>query len=224
MTRLEMRTLLRDRTDDDGATQDNTDAFLNSLLNLALLDVQERVLEVDPGAFVSVNTFDLVAAQERYDKPAGFLYEYELAIADTAQGTGWRPLRRASYQSTRRRVSSAVVEYASLGRWFYLSPIPSASVDDALMLTWVYSLSMSADDEVPLLVLPLHEAVVDKAVVKALAGTSETDALERADARAEAVLDRLPRYYRRSRSEAPGIRPEIRNQVRARLPRDVYRS
>jgi len=220
-----MRALLRRRLQDTAATPELSDANLNELLNLALLDIQEAVLAVDPGAFVSVDTFDQAASQERYDKPPGFLYEYELAILDASKAAGWRPLIRQSYQESRLRVSGATVAYSSLGRFFYLSPIPSASVNEGLRLTWVYSLSMNADSDVPLLVLPLHDAVVDAAMAKALSETSELEAMDRANARVARKLERLPTYYRRSRNPL-SIQPALRRNLsnRHRLARDVYQS
>lgn len=219
-----MRGMLTRLLQDTASTPEWSVAEKDELINLGLLEAETRVLVVDPAAFISVDTFDQVANQERYDKPAGFLFEYELAIKDSGQATGWRALPRGTYRGTRGRVASATVEYASLGRYFYLSPIPSTSVDEGFRLTWVYPISVSADSDVPLLALPLHRAAVDWATGLALAETSEREAMDAAFARAEKAFERIPVYYRRSRVPQ-GITPLVRDAAsRLRLARDVYLS
>lgn len=222
MNRSSMRAVLRRRVQDTGAVGEWSDAELNELLNLALLDIETAVLAIDPDAFTSIDTFDIVSGQQRYDKPAGFLYEYELGILDSSYATGYRPLERRSLNATRARSSTAAVEYASLGRFFWLTPTPSANLDEGLQLIWTYSLSMSDDNDVPLIVLPLHDAVVDMALVKAFAEGADQQAEDRAQARVDRALASLPLYYRRSRVSG-AIEPAVRDAIRSqRVARDVY--
>lgn len=227
-----MRGVLRRRLQDpledpDGNVIDNPewdDPELNELLNLALLEMETSILEINPLAFLSVDTFDIVAGQERYDHPPGFLYETDLSVADSSGrfSTPWRPLSRTTLSQSRLRVSGAADKYATVGRWFYLTPIPTVSANEALQLTWVYSLSMIADEEVPLIALPLHNAIVDMALIMALAETAEVDAAVLAQKRVDKAVARLPMWYRRTRGEPPTIQPSVRVGSRNRLPRDRY--
>src|SRR5262245_40691101 len=122
------------------AAKQFTDARITRNINLAILDVQVELMKYDPTAFLSIDTFDIVADQERYAKPEGFLFEIQLAIADSRFSAGWRPLEQNYFKRTRTRLSGGLVQYGSQGKWFFLSPVPTASVDEGLQLIWVYSL------------------------------------------------------------------------------------
>jgi hypothetical protein len=226
MNRAEMITEVRRRANDPATSvlKQYSDAEIRTALGAALLDVQTEVMAINPGAFISIDTFDIVAGQSRYDKPPGFLSEYKLAIADSRYSSGWRPLIRSTMSQLDQRVSTAnLVGYQSLGRWFTLSPTPANNLNQGMLLVWSYSLTMDDDAAVPLVPLPLHDAIVDLALVRLFIPTSEKDTRDEAMARASLRLSQLPRWYRRSRAtHSPTIQPKVRGNYQRRLPRDWY--
>jgi hypothetical protein len=199
VTRGTMRTLLRRRLNEQ--TADNwEDTELNDLLNDALLQVQKYVLKVNPEAAIYVDTAHVVADQELYAWPQGFLYEIEVAILDTASNE-YEEIDRASWSQTRRREDGATTQYAHHGRHFGLSPVPETSVSAGIRLRWVPSLEMADDADVPEVIPTLHPAIVLWAQKFALGETG--DALDELRKEIADVVGDLGEFYRKSVKPTP---------------------
>ncbi|MHC4369638.1 MAG: hypothetical protein ACYSW8_18665, partial [Planctomycetota bacterium] len=112
-------------------TTDNWDqTTINSFVNIGYQWMQERVLEVDPEAFLYIDTADLVKDQQFYAKPS-MHYEIELGFSENPAAVDYLKLDIRSYgqlrdpsytrsSATSSDLPSFVNQYAHFGEYFYL--------------------------------------------------------------------------------------------------------
>ncbi len=173
MIRSAMRGLLRGRLQETTANQWD-DGRLNILLDQGVLDVQKRLVAVDPEAIKVQDVADLVAAQDFYQLPPETWTV--MKVETSADGVTYTALDRL----TDRQADAGDTGWVLFSSGYIrLSPVPSTSVHDGLRLSHVPGLRMGADDA--LCGLPDHlQMVAIKCAQKfALAETGEpTDRLE----------------------------------------------
>lgn len=170
-----------------------TDAELNELLNLGLLEIQKSVLQVDPLAIIWIDVDDIVAGQEFYEVPPGMWYEFEVGVKTSASDADFTILDPCSYH-TRRSLSSGAGRYSRLGKYISIRPIPTGSVVDGLQVRYVPSLSMSNDSDVPDLNLGLHLGIVLWAQILALGESLEDSGPTQATLKG--LIEQIPLFYR----------------------------
>lgn len=177
----------------------------NQYLNLGLQEVQKKIIAVDPMAFFWIDKGDVVANQELYPWPEGMLYEFELGLLSSGI---YVPLERIPYNETRGRLS-AVNAYAPHGRYFALSPIPSANLANGLQVKYMPTLTMSTDADVPKIPQPLHMAAVIYAERLALADTGEVESRKAATEELAELINGIPQFYLPSASTPNRLVPDV---------------
>ena len=171
MNRSTMRTLLAKRLQDNAEDQFST-SDLNSLLNLGLGLLQADVMAVRPDAFVEISTFSIVASQDRYVNPEGWLLDIMIEVVDTAEASGYRKLSPVPFQQ-KFTDGDSITHYSHMGRFLVLSPTPDVAVSDGIRRTWVPTLTMDDDADIPEIKAVLHSCIVDYAVIEAIGETDE---------------------------------------------------
>lgn len=199
VTRGDMRARLRARVKE--ATADNwSDVDMNLYLNLGLQEVQKKIIALDPMAFFWTDRGDIIVTQELYPWPEGCLYEFEVGYLG---GGSYKPLERITYAETRDRSAGSDPAYASHGRYFVLSPIPSATVVNGLQVKYMPTLSMSVDADVPKIPQPLHIAAVIYAERFALADVGDVEGRKASSEELAEIINGIPQFYIASAS-TPG--------------------
>lgn len=157
-----------------------TDGQLNSIINLAILRVQLRVMRVNPEAELTVWRANLVSGQQYYNKPAGATNFIEVAMKDSDAATGYRPLTRSDYFRNRDRTEPSGdilgTYYSLFANKVFVAPAPTSDVTDGLQFIGVPALSAGDDADVLPLHLALHFAVVLYAEIIAKGETDEAKA------------------------------------------------
>jgi hypothetical protein len=182
-----------------------SDAVLNAHLNSGLSYMEDKILAIDPYAFVYTDTTPTAASQSDYAKPLGFRYEVALFLSTDGGTTYSKPLELRPLYEMQESIDSAGneiattglnsdVTFAHKGRFFRLFPTPSQV--GVLKLEWVPTLTMGSDSDVPDLALGLHDGIVFRAEMLALGETSQEAQL--AAAELEIILKALPMHYRAS--------------------------
>jgi hypothetical protein len=173
MNRLKMRTLLRRRLQEDTPDRwQNED--LNELLDQGVLEVQKRLLAIDPEAVKATDVADTVGGQDYYALPPE---TWTVVKVETSQdGARYTPLDRLTDHQADAGDAGFVLHSSGYIR---LSPAPSASVVGGLRLTHVPGLRMGEDGANCGLPDSLHMTAVKCAQKLALAEVGEpTDRIE----------------------------------------------
>ena len=195
MNRGTMRVLLSKRLQDTVDDQFD-DSALNDLLNIGLGLLQADIMAVRPDAFMEISTFNIGANNERYENPDGWMMDVLIEVSDSSSASGWRQLSPLPIQ---QRGSAATdpntVYFSHMGRWLILTPTPSAAVVNGLRRTWVPTLTMSSDSDIPQVKTLLHSCIIDYAVLEALGESDEAG--ENTRKRLEKKLERIPDLYAR---------------------------
>jgi hypothetical protein len=94
--------------------------------------------------------------------------------------------------------------WAQKGRWIRVYPTPSAASTGGLRLTFVPTLAMGADTDVPDVPLSMHHGIVLAARLEALGDTDEDvdpGTLDAIGKKLAVILDRIPLYYGQDQGE-----------------------
>jgi hypothetical protein len=198
-----MRSMLRRRLQDEGAVN-FTNADLNTYLNLGLQFMQTAVMAVKPEAFIEISTANLITTgdwPELYPKPVGLLQIKKVEVDYNGDGT-YSKLKKARNDQMDEfvlgNVETTMSRWSEKGRWIRIYEPPQTAVADGLRLTFVPSLTMGADTDVPDLPLVLHKGVVYEAQLEALGDTDEdmdAQTLDVLSKKLAVILDRIPLYY-----------------------------
>lgn len=174
MNRGEMRAMLKDCLQEPSGTA--TDQFsipqLNMLLNRGLLWVATMVQRVNPDAVLAIDTFALAANKNLYPVPTGCVAVRK--VVRTRDGKRLARRSDAYLDATYGAVTGESVttgttlardplEWAQFGRFIRLGPTPNEALANGIRITYIPSLTMSDDADVPQLVEGLHDAVVNRA-------------------------------------------------------------
>ncbi len=200
-----MRSLLRRRINEVSA--DNwADADLDDILNFGLHKVQQRIMAVDPEAFIYKARTPVVANEEFIDKPVGMWYEKSVRLLNTASNL-YETIEPMDYDLAVLHEDDSERVYSHLGRFFALHPIPTTSVAAGFEILYIPTLDMAADSDVPDVKVPLHECIVKAAQLVLMPETGEPykDLKESL----ENDLNEIPLYYRVSAGRAPLLRPDV---------------
>lgn len=180
-----------------------TSVSLNRYLNLGLAFVQSRILALDPEAFVFEDAFGLVAGQDLYPVPAG-----TITVRRVMAPNRLRLLHEAVL--AKRNAAGALGtpdSWARYGRFMRLSPTPDTTAADAARISYVPTLTMAVDADVPPIHEHLHWAIVLRASLIALGSTADKDRLLSRRVELADVLDDLPLYYRPVTDGPTAVRP-----------------
>ncbi len=177
MIKSDARDLLRRRLRD---TEEElwTDGQLNSIIDLAILRVQLRVMRVNPEAELRVWRADTVVGEQYYDKPSGSMAFMEVSLSDSEASTGYRPLSRSTYFRNRDRTEptndTRGAYYSLFSNKIFIAPAPTVATSNGLQFIGVPALSAGDDEDVLPLHLALHLAVVIYAEMIAKGETDES--------------------------------------------------
>lgn len=216
MNQGSMRSMLRRRLQEATAKQ-WTDANLNIYLNFGLQFIQTAIMAVKPEEFIYISTADHVADDNLIPKPYGLLLIKKIECMYPDDDTYTKVTK------DRNDIIDALVEedldaystyyrYAELGRWIKIWPTPSANNTAGLRMTWVPSLTMAVDADVPDVHINLHEGIVYRAQEIALGDTDEiTDpnVLMAVQKILSVVVLRIPSYYVPSGGEPDEIEVDV---------------
>lgn len=198
-----MRDMLERQLQDD-SNQVFTVANLNTYLNFGLQFMQTAVLQHDPEAFIEISTAPTTASgtyDELYAKPQGLLSVVKVELDLDGDGTYVLAEKRRNDQLDlfeKGTVTTSLEHWAPKGRWIRVYPVPTSVVATGIRLTFVPTLTMGDDADVPDLHLHLHKGIVYAARMDALADTDEdTDpqTLDTLTKKIAIILDRIPLYY-----------------------------
>lgn len=197
------RRILQEETPDQFSN-----AILDDYINFGYQWVEEQVLEVDPEAFIYIDTADIVAGQRYYAKPVNMLTELFLEYSETpSDENSWKPLTYTSmtlmknptlsrYIHPELAVSTEKAQYAHAGGWFYLGWTPPANITDGLQLIHVPSLVMGADTDIPEVHTKLHYAIVLAAAIFALGETPEDTG--KLQGMLKGLTEQIPKWYHKT--------------------------
>jgi len=217
MTRSDMRDMLsRQLQDLDNAAW--SVANKNTYLNLGLQFMQSAVLAVDPEAYIEISTTNLIATgdwPDLYPKPQGLIRIFKVELDYNGDGTYTvaKKLRNDEIVSLRAgNTTQAADGWAQFGRWIKIWPSPTVAATNGLRLTFVPSLTMGADADVPDLPTYLHKGIVYAARLDALGDTDEDvdpAVLDAVSKKLAVILDRIPLYFGQDQSEPEQIEIDI---------------
>lgn len=179
-----------------------TDAVLNDYLNLGLAFMQGKIMEIDPLFVVYTDDTILSATISDYPRPDGCMFEIFLRISEDGGTTFSDPLIKADLNELYDTAEtydfsySGEQHYARKGRFFRLASLPAADRANGLEITYVPTLSMGADTDVPDIHTIIHEGVVYRGEMIALGDTAEESVRAKEDL--GAILESLPLYYHES--------------------------
>lgn len=198
MNRAALRNDLRRRLQEEVPDR-WTDVQLDSKLNQGLVETQKEIMKVDPEAFSYIDRADVVAGQEYYEWPDGMWYDRELGFL----GSDGRyvAMERINFneRNDAAHTLSSVGRYARFDRErFVLCPVPTTSVVNGLEIVWVPTLTMASDNDVPVIHLGLHVAIVAFAEILALADVGDTSEETLKDL--ARMINSIPQYYIQSAS------------------------
>lgn len=161
MTLLQIRTKLRRRINDVDA-QEWSDAELNGEINVAYAWVQKEIFKVKPDAHLFWDYMDQTSGTIWYPLPATFAikeFAHKLAASDTT----YTKLYPKRYDDIRDLTAGSGPYYAMEGEWVGIFPAPDLTITNGLRIRHVPVMTLSADTDIPLIKLPLHEAIVLRA-------------------------------------------------------------
>jgi len=204
-----MRALLERQLQDTGNAV-FSDANLNTYLNFGLQFMQSSIMQVDPEAFLEIATTNLISTGDwpmLYPKPQGLIRVMKVEIQEAGESSYTRAYKRRNDQIddfVAGNTTTTQKHWAQKGRWIRIYPTPSAASTDGLRLTFVPSLTMGADTDVPDLPLHLHKGIVYAARLDALGDTDEDvdpQTLDTLGKKIAVILDRIPLYYGQDHGE-----------------------
>lgn len=210
MTRGVMRTVLRRHLHDIPKVQWAVDSELDEILNVAYGLVQKEIRKFDPEAHISWDHVDTAANVNWYPLPATFSL-ISVGMKSSAADTLYVPILPKRYRDIGpwQITSGAVIlaanasldqtYYTLRGQWIGIYPAPPTTIDDGIELLHCPIMSMSSDDDVPRIKVPLHMAVVYWAKILATGETDETNGETRQ--RLQEILGDLPTWYNISSDE-----------------------
>lgn len=181
-----------------------TDGELKTIINTGLEEIHSRVRETQPEAVVHTAVLDTIAGFTLYPKPIGMIQELELSLL-TPTASGYLPMDRRTHewqrsveqQNRRTGYSSppaqSLHQYSHFGRFFRIYPATPTSVVSGLLCTYVPTLTMDEDTDVPQLPYFLHQAVVLRAKLIVCEEVGEDAGAD--EARLEKILARIPTDY-----------------------------
>jgi hypothetical protein len=205
-----MRTLLARQLQDDN--HDLWDSSTkNELLNRGLEFMETAILQVDPESFIEISTANMVYNNDGYDdlyaKPIGCMgiKKVELKYSGDSDYAEASKLRNDQIVDLREDdLDDSQVHWAPFGRWIRIHPMPTATSTAGVRLTFIPTLAMAADSDVPDIPSLLHVGIVYAARMYAMAETDEDkspEAMAALEKRLAIILDRIPLYYSASHSE-----------------------
>jgi hypothetical protein len=219
-----MKTLLaRQLQDDNHAIW--TAAVKNDLLNRGLEFIETAILQHNPEAFLEVSTANMIYANDGYDdlyaKPIGLMSikKVELKYAGETTYSEAKKLRNDQLIEFTEDAVSGVDEgfhWAPFGRWIRIFPVPTATSTAGIRLTFVPTLAMTVDADVPDIPSLMHIGIVYAARMMALSETDEDkapEAMAALEKRLAIVLDRIPLYYSASHSEPDVFEVDIDHEA-----------
>jgi hypothetical protein len=191
VTRSTMRTLLRRRLQEVTADQWQ-DSDLNEILNVGYSMVQTAIMKYHPDAFLYRDIRATEANIDLYDWPSGFLTIISVEMKDSSGA--YKQIRPMKYKDTLARDSSDTTQrYARVAKYLCLSPAPTSAVAAAIRIWYVPTLSMSADTDIPEVVVPLHFAIVLWSQLVAMGERRET--AKETESQLSAILGDIPNWY-----------------------------
>lgn len=209
MNRASARSRLRRRINE--ATADYwEDPDLNDLLQAAAVDVQTKLLMLNPLCMVQIHRATLKPNENFYSLPIGSWWEKELAVRWNNAATTYTVLKPAPYKELRSAESSAEPAYARLGRFYYIAPAPQEEVVAGLQIIHTPVVSWAADTEVPEIPLAFHTAVLVKAHMMALKeGAEHSPLYDELKAEWEEEQSKFPLVTLESMAELPHLSLEL---------------
>ena len=200
MTRVQQRTWLRRRLNETTADQ-WSDVSLNDYLNEGLHFMQQEIEKIDPEAFVYEDSANIVADQRKYAWPANMKREVVLEAKFTAAATEYTKLSRVGLRKCDNPDTGQEYTYAHHGRYLKLQATPTVAVPAGLWLTYVPTLSMGDDADVPDIPVDVHMGIVLMAQLVAFGDSSGTADKEEVRKELADVILRLPMHYLKSGAE-----------------------
>ncbi len=209
MTRGDMRSMLERQLQDTGNAVWST-ANLNTYLNLGLNFMQTAILQVDPEAYFEVSRTNMISTgsyPDLYPFPQGMQRVTKVELQYSTDDTYSQAFKRRNDQIDQFVLGNTETtqnHWAKKGRWLRIYPTPVAASTNGIRLTFVPTLTMGADADVPDLLLTLHKGIVYAARIDALGDTDEdTDAatLDAVSKKLAVILDRIPLYFGQDHSE-----------------------
>lgn len=201
MNRATARTMLRRRINEETAVS-WTDSELNDFLDVGLQQVQTAILAVDPEANLFRSRIDIVADQALYEIPSNLLTVRALKKKNATSGL-YEEMAQITYARAQAKAeedsatqAAQQYEWARFGRFFWLTPTPTAAQSAGLELDFVPLLTWGDDVAIPPIPTNLHYAAVLRAVVAAKGESSEDAAADLAEY--GAMLALIPSWYRPS--------------------------
>lgn len=213
MDRAKMRSILRRRLQEETADQWD-DSDLNELLNVGLQRMQSAIMKVDPLAFVAISTADTVIgatlSNQFYAYPPGFFYELSVELK-TSSTSDYAEIERKTHKDVLSASSSSAQDpfYARIGRNFAVAPPLSAAVTAGLRVTFVDTLTMNDDADIPDIPKSLHIGIVLYAHYFTLPESGEGEAQANVLKELSVVLAEIPLVYTSAAGTADALRPDI---------------
>jgi hypothetical protein len=197
-----MRSMLRRRLQESTAKQ-WSDANLNTYLNFGLQFMQQAIMQVSPEEFLYISTADHVADDDLIPKPYGLMLIKRVQSQYAADASYTDALRARNDEidalvTADLDAYSTYYRYAEFGRHIRIWPTPESNNSAGMRLSWVPTLTMAVDADVPDVHLSLHEGIVYRAHEIALADTDEiTDpnVLNSTQRILQMVVSRIPLFY-----------------------------
>lgn len=202
-----MRTLLRRRLQESTADQWQ-DSDLNDLLNLGLHEIQKRVVAVDPFFLVYIDEADSVGSQDLYKKPVGFWYEFSLEVKDSAAGE-YKRIKREDDPEVQLSGNATVQTYSHFGQYFRIKPAPAVNLVDGIRLSYMPTLEMAADSDVPDIHLALHMAAVVAAQMVTMGELGVARDTIQAELESLSNPEIIGRYYHRSAADLDQVKVDL---------------
>lgn len=209
MNRGAMRDMLERQLQDD-SNQVFSVANLDTYLNFGLQFMQTAILQVDPEAFQEISTAPTTASgtfDDLYAKPQGLLSIVKVELDLDDDGTFTQAFKRRNDQIDAYAAGTTATNdehWALKGRWLRIYPTPTVVVSAGIRLTFVPTLTMGADADVPDLHLHLHKGIVYSARLDALGDTDEDmdpQVLDTITKKIAVIIDRIPLYYTQAHGE-----------------------
>jgi hypothetical protein len=177
MNRSSLRAMLKRRLYEPDSENDQwTTDELNSFLNEGYRMTSLAAYQDNPSALLVVARRNLVADQNEYSWPYDMVYDLSLGILNDEgkySAIARRPLEMLLANDAAASNPATTYQFADYGRFFYLSPAPTASVTDGIQLTYVPALALSDDAQVPHLRVHWHPLIAINAQILALGESSD---------------------------------------------------
>ena len=209
MTRGQIRTKLRRRLNEEVGDSAGgwTDAELNAEINDAYKWVQKEIYKSFPTAHLYWDLMDTVTDDHWYPLPET-LGIRQVALKADSSATDFARLHRKDFEDlVDLDDSSTTYYYTTMGQYIGIYPYPAEAVLQGLRVIHTPLMAMAADDDVPRVKAPCHEAIVLKAKDSILgdlgpAGADESNRVRLAD-----IINDLPLWYQVQNDEPERVQP-----------------